>query len=77
MNLGALPITGHRDRSAFSRIYAVRACEVLSGVGDSGAAPQRIANPARPRPLASVDHGAAVLATLGMYARIPRMGFQR
>ncbi len=49
----------------------------LSRVGDSGAAPQRIANPARPRPLASVDHGAAVLATLGMYARIPRMGFRR
>ena len=49
----------------------------LSRVGDSGAAPQRIANPARPRPLASVDHGASALATFGKYARIPRMGFQR
>ena len=77
MNLGALPITSHRDCSAFSRIHAVGACEFLSGAVECGMAPQRIANPARPRPLASVDHGAAVLATLGIYARIPRMGFQR
>ena len=77
MNVGALPITGHRDRSAFSRIHAVGACEVLSGCKEVGAAPQRIANPGRPRPLASVDHGASALATLGKYARIPRMGFQR
>ena len=71
------PIEGQRGNAACSRIHAGGRCDFSPSSNEKGAAPQRIANPARPRPLASVDHGEAALATLGIYARIPRMGFQR